>query len=171
MRKLLFMLLAVAAFVGCGEEIAEEIPQVNDKSRSWKIPADLPNNIEEIIASAPCWVQCELLYSAFVIDGKVVIKDYPGDFLVGDDFFTFKFHQNKQLDCYITDLVDKDRTPRYTKAEWRKIKILEYKDGVLVYAFGDDVTKDNAILTVQFLTIGTQEYLNNLISRIPDSAE
>ena len=169
MKKILFMMLAAMAIVGCEKETVEEIPQVDDNSISWDYPANLPDNIDEIITSAPCWEEKGFAYSGFIIDDKAVILDTTLYWLSGDSHFTFKFHSNKQLDTYTTYSMKPEATPIYIKSQWEITSILEYNDGKLVFASKN--LKNDKEITIYTFKISTQEHLDNLISRISNSAE
>ena len=172
MRRIFYCFIVamlLAPLVGCEkadtEVIPDEPPQVEDQSILWDFPAKLPDNIEEIVTGTPCWVHQGPSYKGVLESGNVIKQAYMLD---GVNPCTYKFHTDKQLDCYVTSEFD-DAKPIYMKSSWDKKFILKCEGDTLIYASRD--LTDKSVFIIEAFTRGTQVYLDNLISKLSDNTE
>ena len=158
MKRFLFMMLAVVAIVGCEKDSPinndpnrSENPEDNKtKSLVWTLPAQLPDNIVDILIDTPCWKTTGFQYSAETKNGKVV-ADVESDMLVGSETnMTFKFSE-KEFDYYYLTTSPNVTHSFHRKHNWTKNQILEYKDDKIVIALYDDPTVEGEINIVYTL--------------------
>ena len=173
MKKIFYCVVAAFVLAACVKEInepinEEPIQEETEKFPEIKLPVDLPENIEDILINTPCWHIYGKEYSANVSGGNIVIFYQDKEFPIGGDANrTYKFNKDNELIYYYTYVYPNiENNTRYKKLTWNLDWILKYSDEEILYA-ATDPTVDGT-LSILILRPGTQEHLNNLLSKLPD---
>lgn len=175
MKKLLFMLLAVAAFaVACEKESSIQDPNIQNQLESpeeseevvypeIKRPADLPENIEDILINTPCWCILKGDYNARVTGDGIVIYNVSTE-VGGEIFPTFKFNKNNELIYYAKINYPNIDASLSRKSTWHLDRVLKYSENEILYARTDPTIEGE--LKIMRLVPATQERLDYLLSML-----
>lgn len=180
MKRILILLLAAIAVVACEKDnLTVDDPKDNGGASDppvvrmeWNIPANLPEDIVEIIAGVPCWKPYHIGCGGKVEDGKAVIEDVSNYRNDGDGRNqTYKFHKTMDYDMYWYHPVPNySEYTQHDNGKWSKMQILEYKEGKIIFAIGD-LTTEGSLLSIRFLEAATQERLDEMIANLPNGTD
>ena len=173
MKKILFCLIAAMFLAACEKDTPEQpvVPEPEPEQpevemferRVIKLPAELPENVEQLLIDAPCWLKASTYFMAYVANHDITIYSEEGVGDVGGPIKeTFKFFPNNELMFYWTQMYDADTSTQ--SYSWSKYNIVEYTDSTVLFTHSD--LRTVGTVAVYSLHRGSQEHINEMISNI-----
>lgn len=175
MKKILFCLIAAMFLAACEKDTPEQpvVPEPEPEQpkvemferRVIKLPAELPDNVEQLLIDAPCWHRSSIYYIAYVANHDITIYDQsdPGD-VGGPVKNTYKFFDNNELVYYWTSMGSAYPDTSTKNYDWSKYNIVEYTDSTVLFTHSD--LRTVGTVAVYSLHLGSQEHIDEMISNI-----
>ena len=166
MKKLLFMLLAVVAFVVSCEK--RSLPEADLNIVQWRYPpTGLPDNIEQIMTEPSLWLTEGYAMDAKVEDGKITVVNSnagnDGEFLIA----AWSFTGDECTTYYMNSAIQKMQT---WKQEWNKQMIIDYQDGVITLSLKEEAKLVNNpnLIRVYSIRVATQQEYDRIMKLLEE---
>lgn len=174
MKKILFCLVAALFLAACEKDAPEQpvVPEPEPEQpevemferRVIKLPIVLPDDVEQRLIDAPCWIASSTIhYMAYVSNTDVTIYDEKGkDVDGGPANNTYKFYDNNVLVNYFNRIpsIDTDTINH----SWTRQNIVEYTDSTVLFTHGD-LNKVGTI-TIYKMRLYTQEHMDKMLANL-----
>ena len=173
MKKILFYLVVALFLVACEKEAPEQpvVPEPEPKPevemferRVIKLPIVLPDDVEQRLIDAPCWIASSTIrYMAYVSNTDVTIYDEQGkDTDGGPANNTFKFYENNLLVNYYNNIPSTDT--KTINHSWARKNVVEYTDSMVLFTH-DNLNKVGTI-TIYKMQRYTQEHMDKMLANL-----
>ena len=172
MKKIFYCFVAAMLLAACEKEAPEqpvvpepEQPEVEMfERRVIKLPIVLPDDVEQRLIDAPCWIASSTIrYMAYVSNTDVTIYDEKGKNNVGGPANnTFKFYENNLLVNYFNNIPSTDT--KTINHSWARKNIVEYTDSMVLFTH-DNLNKVGTI-TIYKMQRYTQEHMDKMLANL-----